>query len=147
MQGYHPKRALGRWKAAGTRTGQVVHWMNYLVPALARVICKEKGWDGFTFTGPGGLRSCVWIDFVHDGKSVFSLEVNGPDLNTGTLRVTDHTKNSNLYNKGTIGEINGMNYSTVVIDPSWTADQVLAYGHPAEDEDSIINCKVWKVPV
>jgi len=82
---------------------------------------------------------------VNDGKQVFWLEVSDPDLDTGTLRVTDYSTDTGDFRPGTIGALNGMNHPSVVIEPTMAVEAVLAYGHaPDEIEPVDTTEKLWR---
>jgi hypothetical protein len=130
MQGYNPTRALGQWKSVCSRRYHQGsrHWKDSLIPPLARAICREKGWDGFQIGPPQGLCCRVGIAFVKGRRQVFWLQVCNPDLETGTLQVTDYEQDNGEFAPHTIGHLNGMNHPNIVIDPEWDADKVLSYG-------------------
>lgn len=147
MQNYNPKTALGRWKSACSRTNykKTVHWVNYLVPPLARAICRAKNWTGFSFDGPCGLCCRVWIEFFEKDQKVFCLEVSNPDLINGTLMVTNYKENTGDYEPNTIVAMNGMNHPSVTIEATMDVDKVLQYGYVPEADDLEPTTKIVKV--
>jgi hypothetical protein len=125
---YDPKKAAQSYRRAQRRNKRRPHWKDYLVPALARAICQDAGYDGFTLSGPFGLCCRVGINFLKGGQDAYCLEVCNPDLEKGTLQVTDYGQSTNEFRSGTIGAANGMNHPNILVTPEMTAAEVLRYG-------------------
>jgi hypothetical protein len=77
---------------------------------------------------------------------VYTLQVCNPDLDTGTLSVTNYSQDNGQFPGGTIGALNGMQHPSFVIEPEWPVGKVLKYGSPSGEDDEVSDTdKVWKV--
>jgi hypothetical protein len=125
---YDPKKAVQSYRHAKRRNKRRPHWKDYLVPALARAICEDAGYDGFELNGPFGLCCRVGITFQKRGQDTYYLEVCNPNLETGMLQVTNYGESTGEFRSGTIGEVNGLNHPNILITAEMTAADVLRYG-------------------
>lgn len=144
---YNPKNALARLRAAqhDDRLKASPHWMNYLIPPIARKICKAKGWDGFRLLGPAGLSCHVWVDFVSNGKAIYGILLSDPDLDTGEMKLVNMRLDTGEYKQGTIGELNGLNHPRISVSSDFDVEDVLSYGYNLTKEERFVDeaDKVW----
>jgi hypothetical protein len=50
-----------------------------------------------------------------------------PDLEHGTLRIVNDSKDTKEYPKGSIGSMNGMNHPRIPVDPKWSVKDLVKF--------------------
>lgn len=120
-------------------------WIDLIINPIGEALLPYlPGYDRFEILGPFGICCEVSIFFIKQGtieaetphanchcyecieamldraeymKGIASITFVSGDLSRGELYWLDYSKNSGEYASGTIGEMNGLNYSNIPIDP------------------------------
>ena len=102
-------------------------WIDELVEPIAKaMICKmpDRYYD---ILGPFGMCSEISIHFyksvfehnqLFEGDNCKSITFRPKNLDVGELVLVDRNQDSHQYAKGTLGEVNGMNYLEIPMKDS-----------------------------
>lgn len=108
------------------------YWFKVICEPIAQQIKEAGGFERVDVLGPMGIGARISFHCYQTKdqalEKIKSLTVD-PDLeiSCGTaLRKIDYSKKSDDYAKGTLGEVNGLNYGLIEIDPDTSGEQWLA---------------------
>ena len=111
-------------------------WSESLIKPIAEELVKHFPDRCYDILGPFGLSSEIAIHFyrigvdekhMFDGDNCISITFRPGDLDKGELRLVDHKTNTGEFRKGTIGDMNGMNYPTIPLSPDTTIEELLKW--------------------
>lgn len=97
-------------------------WIDELLMPIAKTMVEKMPDRSFDILGPFGMTSETAIHFYKlgvaknkqlEGDNCRSITFRPKDLDKGELVLVDYTQNTGQYAKGTLGEMNGMNYPTI----------------------------------
>jgi len=101
-----------------------ISWINKLLKPIVDIITKVYPDRDVEILGPFGICSKTSIHIYKrgvedkdkcEGDNCLSVTLEPGDLSRGELRLVDYSKNTGRFRPGTIGAINGMNHSTVLV--------------------------------
>ncbi len=93
-------------------------WIDEIIKPIAELLVKKMKNRYYEILGPFGMCSTTSIHFYINGnknqlENCRSINFRPVDLEIGKIEIVDYDNNTNEYKKGTIGEVNGMNYRTI----------------------------------
>ncbi len=103
------------------------YWIEEIVKPIAEKLVKKMSDRYYDILGPFGLTCETSIHFYKksDKENVKSITFRPGNLDNGEIKIVDNTVNTHRYKCGTIGEINRMNYSTILMTK--TINELLKY--------------------
>jgi len=109
-------------------------WVTKLAHPIAEQIKEAGNFQRVELIGPMGLASRVSFHcYTSEDESIGDCRMMTvqPDLFCSTsgspLRLVDYSKHTEQYAAGTMGDLNGLNYSSTHIDPTTTGEGWLKY--------------------
>ena len=99
-----------------------VSWIDEIIEPIAKAMTEQLPDRHYEVLGPFGLCARVSIHFYRDeitgqsrwkGDNTLSITFDPADLNAGDIQIVDYETNTGRFAKGTLGEVNGMNYPTI----------------------------------
>ena len=112
------------------------YWINEIIEPIAKKMCEHFPDRRYEILGPFGLSSEVAIHFSkqdateqerREVSNVISISFVPRNLNAGEIGIRDYSRNTGEYGKGTIGEVNGMNYPTTPITTDTTIADLVKF--------------------
>jgi hypothetical protein len=112
------------------------HWVDLLLEPIAKELVKEFEGYYYVMMGTFGISNEAPIHFypigksgkesIHDGtsKSITFIPLN---LDNGEIGIRNYKKNTGEFNKGTIGEMNGMNHPTIKLSPDMEIKELIKF--------------------
>lgn len=108
------------------------YWFKVICDPIAEQIKEAGGFAHVKVLGPMGIGARVsfhcYAQESDEIEKISSLTVE-PNLDeeaTTPLSLIDYNTKSERFEKGTLGEVNGLNYGTVEIDPETSGEKWLA---------------------
>ncbi len=96
-------------------------WINLIVEEIAKELIKFMPGRCYDILGPFGIPANTAIHFYKDEtrsmEGCRSINFRPGDLNRGELHRVDYSRNTNQYGRGSLGELNGLNYPSIPISP------------------------------
>ena len=100
-------------------------WIDELVKPIAEAMVKKMPDRYYDILGPFGICSATSIHFYKSGverskrlDNCKSITFRPADLENGKITIVDYSQDTGQFRKGTIGEINGMNYPEIPLKRS-----------------------------
>ena len=105
-------------------------WIDEIIKPIAELLVKRMKNRHYEILGPFGMTCETSIHFYINGnknqlENCRAINFRPVDLEIGKIEIVDYDNNTNEYKKGTIGEVNGMNYRTIPMPD--TIDKLLEY--------------------
>ncbi len=105
-------------------------WIDCIVKPIAELLVKKIKNRYYEILGPFGMTHETAIHFYINGsegdiKTCRSIDFRPINLEKGEIRIVDYDNDTNRFKKGTMGEVNGMNYETIPMPE--TIDELLKY--------------------
>lgn len=111
-------------------------WVELVIRPLAKKLKRYVPGYRVEVLGPFGLCNQVSIHFykigvpeekIWDKKGAVKAISFVPDLEHGTLRIVDDSKDTKDHPEGSIGAVNGMNHPRIPIDPKWAVKELVKF--------------------
>jgi hypothetical protein len=134
-------KAIERLKAEYAKTRDI-SWIDQVVKPIAKSLQRIlPGHRRVDVLGPFGICSEASIHFIKRGitegdmwkkpgnvKSITFVPCTSSE-NLFRIAVVDYTKSDKKFLEDSIGALNGMNHPRILVDPKWTARDLLKYVH------------------
>lgn len=111
-------------------------WIDEIIRPIAKELAPLVPHDSWNVLGPFGIGCTVAIHFYPEGfhdtkpddwKSVRSITFRPLELQRGAIGVVDYSVNTGRYPKDSIGDVNGLNYPTIELDPEMDLKDLIQY--------------------
>ena len=90
---------------------QCPSWIDEIIEPIAKELNKSNPKLHYEILGPFGICSTTSIHFYNEDETVcLSITFRPGNLEDGQIGVVNYSVNTEKFAKGTIGELNGMNY-------------------------------------